>query len=893
MAKRWRRRIIVVGAIVLAVAVILTIASGARLGNVVDEAKLAGRDHSTFPAAAENYFHDMDGGIALTDEEVRGRNMWILWTGGNDRFWDKFNEFSFGTFDLLKVLSSYPGLKFSRENRFEYLGLINEPCFTRPTRPDESKFGLWFDRREPSCAPDPFENEAKYPGVKVGARGSTVPVGSYFGMATGVVGLRLFSNPEFDEAAKKAWDPVRYYTDPSYYNDRKLVRPYRVGMSCAFCHVGPNPLNPPADPERPKWENLSSLVGAQYFWVDRIFNYQADKKNFIFQILNTARPGALDTSLVSTDYINNPRTMNAIYEVPARLKLALDLGKHQLVDGNLDNKQFNDVAPNSPLAAHFKNGTGWVPHVQKDASDSVGALGALNRVYLNIGLFSEEWLLHFNPIAGGKPISPIRIKDAQKNSSYWRATEEQTPAMAAFLMKAGSPHRLADAPGGVRHMTAPTATVDRGKVVFAETCARCHSSKYPQIPPAAHPDACMASNYLECWNNYWAWTKTPDFKSQMTSIVQNPDFLKDNFLSNEMRVPTTLLQTNLCSPLATNAVSGSIWDEFSSASYKALPSVGEQIVTDPISGKPRKFTMPAGGRGYSRPASLVSVWSTAPFLLNNSLGRFEADPSVDARMRSFDDSIRKLLWPDKREMDTKFGAAASGLIDRLSEPAYFRIPTGHLPGFAKTLLPVLAWGLPDVFASEPVRIQFTGSTAQGSTVITKISIASPLTSFNAGAPVSGPGIPSGARIVVFDGATQRLTIDNQATATAEGATLATDAPDVALRVGPIPAGTPVSLFTGIELSPETGGWVPTILHELSLAWKLAGLPATLRKIEHETDPQRRESMANEFQSQLYSENKCPDLVINRGHYFGTDKLGEEPGLSDPDKEALIAFLKTF
>ena len=41
----------------------------------------------------------------------------------------------------------------------------------------------------------------------------------------------------------------------------------------------------------------------------------------------------------------------------------------------------------------------------KDGSDSVGALGALNRVYLNIGLFSEEWLLHFNPVIGGKPIS--------------------------------------------------------------------------------------------------------------------------------------------------------------------------------------------------------------------------------------------------------------------------------------------------------------------------------------------------------------------------------------------------------------------------------------------------------------------------------------------------------
>ena len=50
----------------------------------------------------------------------------------------------------------------------------------------------------------------------------------------------------------------------------------------------------------------------------------------------------------------------------------------------------------------------------KDGSDSVGALGALNRVYLNIGLFSEEWLLHFNPLVGGKPITPIEIADAQQ-----------------------------------------------------------------------------------------------------------------------------------------------------------------------------------------------------------------------------------------------------------------------------------------------------------------------------------------------------------------------------------------------------------------------------------------------------------------------------------------------
>ena len=50
----------------------------------------------------------------------------------------------------------------------------------------------------------------------------------------------------------------------------------------------------------------------------------------------------------------------------------------------------------------------------KDGSDSVGALGALNRVYLNIGLFSEEWLLHFNPLVGGKPITPIEIAVARE-----------------------------------------------------------------------------------------------------------------------------------------------------------------------------------------------------------------------------------------------------------------------------------------------------------------------------------------------------------------------------------------------------------------------------------------------------------------------------------------------
>src|SRR5260370_16180131 len=134
----------------------------------------------------------------------------------------------------------------------------------------------------------------------------------------------------------------------------------------------------------------------------------------------------------------------------------------------------------------------------------------------------------------------------------------------------------------------------------------------------------------------------------MRAIVMRDDFLEENFLSADFRVPVTLLQTNACSPLATNAIAGNIWDNFSSRSYKELPSVGSITVYHPITGKAMPYKMPAGGRGYTRPASLVSVWSSAPFLLDNSVGKFEWMPSVDSRVRSFQDSIQKMLWPEKR-----------------------------------------------------------------------------------------------------------------------------------------------------------------------------------------------------------------------------------------------------
>ena len=454
-------------------------------------------------------------------------------------------------------------------------------------------------------------------------------------------------------------------------------------MSCGFCHVGPSPVHPPADPANPQWADLSSTVGAQYMWVDRLFIYRANPDNYFFQLVHTYRPGAMDTSLVSTDYINNPRTMNAVYSLGDRLGQALRWGRETLAGGQLNNKQFNDYLAGGPLTRFFqKPNISWTPRVLKDGSDSVGALGALNRVYLNIGLFSEEWLLHFNPVIGGKPITPIEIASAEKNSSYWQATEAWTPHTAWFFLQAAKPDRLKDAPGGAKYLTTDTAVLDRGKTVFAETCARCHSSKAPKPAVGLDPAGCAGPGYLQCWNNYWAWTKTDDYKKQMRAIVSAPDFLDGNYLSTEARVPVTLLQTNACSPLATNALAGNIWDNFSSQSYKTLPSVGTITVHDPFTGKPWQYKMPAGGRGYTRPPSLISLWSTAPFLLNNSVGEnaFEQDPSVDARMRVFQASIEQMLWPEKRKHDPVLGDRTPGdpiyQIDRTTERSYISMPGG-------------------------------------------------------------------------------------------------------------------------------------------------------------------------------------------------------------------------
>jgi len=559
-------------------------------GEPVDEAQAAGKTTDDFPQITADVFKPMDGGINLSPEEIMGRNAWNLWSAGNEHFWNHAAQDSYGLMDLLKMLDNR---KFPRGERFKVLGLVNEPGFRAASKPDD--FGLWLDE----------EVESEPAGID-----RTV-----YGKPSGVLGFRLFPNPEFNEEARKKWNGDRFMNDPTYYNDNKLIRPYRVGVACGSCHIAPNPANPPLDPENPRWENLASAIGNQYINEGKVFACNVEKGGFFYEMLAAQPRGTSDTSRIATDHINNPNAINAIFLLGERKRIADGAAPEKMAGGTLD-------LPGEQQEMH-------VPHILKDGADSIGVRGATIRVYVNIGMFSEYWLKRHDRLIGLRPQEPFEIPYAREHSIFWRATEERLDNIAAFFTKLKS-FRLADAPGGQAYITADSAVMTRGREVFAESCASCHSSKQPPANIDPH---------------------SGEGKTWFRAAVMAPDFLENNFLSNDKRYPLTKIETNSARAFATNAKAGHIWDNFSSLTYKELSPVDELEFfnpfdeTRPITFKPKEKDVAAG---YYRTPSLVSVWSSAPFLHNNMLGKFTCDPSVAGRMDAFNDAIEKLLWPEKR-----------------------------------------------------------------------------------------------------------------------------------------------------------------------------------------------------------------------------------------------------
>jgi len=110
------------------------------------------------------------------------------------------------------------------------------------------------------------------------------------------------------------------------------VRPYRVGVACASCHVALNPDKPPADPNNPAWENLASAIGNQYINEGKVFACNAEEGGFFYEELRTQPRGTSDTSRIATDHINNPSSIRPIFLLAERERIAATetLGPHLL-----------------------------------------------------------------------------------------------------------------------------------------------------------------------------------------------------------------------------------------------------------------------------------------------------------------------------------------------------------------------------------------------------------------------------------------------------------------------------------------------------------------------------------------------------------------------------------
>jgi hypothetical protein len=689
--------------------------------SLVDDA--GGRKPEDLPEIAENVFKPMDGGIELSPDEIKGRNTWNLWCAGTEQFWERMSRESYGLIDLLQTIDSR-----GRSSRFKQMGLINEPGYKQAAKPDQ--YGLWIDE---AVEPEPPAIDPKV-----------------YGRSSGIMGFRIFDNPDFKGEATKKWDANRYYDDPDYAVDPKLIRPYRVGISCGSCHIAFDPSNPPDDPENPKWSNLASAIGNQYIREGPVFAHNVKEGGFFWEMLKAQPPGTSDTSRMATDNINNPNAINPIFLLAARVS---EGAEETLAGQTLLLPIIRDAVKKSADSVTMP-----VPHVLKDGADSVGVVGATLRVYINIGSYSQHFLQQHNVLIGLTKQKPFEIATAQKYSVYWLATQQKFANVGKFFTRLKS-FRLEDAPSGKDFITKDEAEMTRGKIVFAENCATCHSSKRP---PAGEDEV--------------AW-----FRQE----VLKPDFREDNFLSDDRRYPITKIQTNAARACGTNAMRGHIWANFSSETYKNLPSVGTIKVWNPYTDAQEDFKMEGGGPGYYRTASLVSVWSSAPLLHNNSLGKFTGDPSVTGRMEAFNDAITKLLWPEKRpDKDS---------IWRTTRECSLQIKAAALPEPLRTLLK--------------------------------------------------PSLDS----------------------------------DGYFRIGMIPRGTPINLLANID--PDTD---PKQLVEVCLKIKKALAEIKLKNLDAAA---AAEVLKTDVAPALFKISKCPDLIEDRGHYFGT-------GLPDADKLALIEFLKT-
>lgn len=434
-----------------------------------------------------------------------------------------------------------------------------------------------------------------------------------FGTSTGALGLRKFPNPRFDSKAwtkvngsLASWDGYREFlsgdpNDPDSRMNRlfdgSIEPPFRIGMACGACHIAYDPLNEPADPNNPEWENIVGLAGNQYSRISNMLGAGMSEDRLEWQLIARSRPGVVDTSALPMDLVSNPGTMNAIINLGRRPEF-----EHRVLKWRKAGTCQADADPKTCWCEPGKPGKCWersekpemVPNILKGGEDSIGLSEAIQRVYFNIGSCAEQcWVNHVPDLRAADPSqrnygqTPFDIGQCRRDCGSFRAMEDRLEDVKAFFLTA-RPTDLWQARGLDSPRDLEIAfdeeffkgAVTAGRDVFAKTCARCHSS---QSGPYDNVDFHATTSDDSTLRKDWLGNDNPEFASQIGTYTARA------MHSNHM-------QTR-------------VWAQYSALDLferAADPNL------DPV--------MKGGGRGYYRNISLLSAWAHAPFTQNNAIG---------------------------------------------------------------------------------------------------------------------------------------------------------------------------------------------------------------------------------------------------------------------------------
>lgn len=630
-----------------------------------------------------------------SESERVGREIWLFATAFNARFFTYgFSQRLGGAIDWYRILAAK-----NKGELFQTWGAIPNPdcCVPGsdncPAQSLDETYGFpWCPGdeellahvgksgyRDPACdlVDAPFDPNT--PHGPTDQRQSTCDL--QFGTSTGALGLRKFPNPRFDPVRWKelngslgTWENYGRFLsdDPDDVDSRKnrlfdgsVEPPFLIGMSCGGCHIAYDPLNPPADPDNPKWENIDGLVGNQYSRVSEILGSGMSHETLEWQLIARARPGTVDTSALPMDLVSNPGTFNAIINFDKR-----PVHEHDIIKWHKASSCEVGADPAQCWCEPGKPGKCWqrlqqtqmVPNVLKGGEDSIGLLEAIQRVYFNIGSCAEQcWLNHVPDLRAADPSqrnygqTPFDIGQCRRDCASFRAMEDRLGDVANFLLS-GRPTDLYAARGydDPRDLEVElerefgAGSVERGRQVFAQTCARCHSS---QKPPYDNVDF-----------------RAPD---------PNDPSRRIDWLGNDLLTPASEVGTFRGRALHSNHMKSRVWEQYASLTLQANPA-------DPN----LKEVMKGGGRGYYRNISLLSVWAHAPFLHNNAIGpeicgapasaenQLYVSPYVDADGKPLANS--PACWPYDTSVEGRYELYKASM-DALLNPDK-RIPKMHLLG---------------------------------------------------------------------------------------------------------------------------------------------------------------------------------------------------------------------